>query len=160
MRPMRRSEWEVTDYKQMLEFMEACDICRIGMRDGEGVYILPLNFGYQEENGKLVLYFHGAKEGKKIDLLQENPNVSFEMDCKHKMTLANKDVACTYSFSYASIMGHCTVSLITEPEQIREGLQCVMSHYTQRSDWTFLDSAVNRVTVLRLEISDWSCKTR
>jgi len=31
----------------------------------EGVYIVPLNFGFKSENGRRTFYFHGAKEGKR-----------------------------------------------------------------------------------------------
>jgi len=32
-------------------------------------YIVPMNYGYVYENEKLTLFFHGAKEGKKIGIL-------------------------------------------------------------------------------------------
>ena len=64
---MRRKDREITSYDKMLEIMQSCDCCRIGLKDKDGVYILPLNFGYEEKSGKLTLYFHGASEGKKID---------------------------------------------------------------------------------------------
>lgn len=38
-------------------------------------YAIPLNQFYDEETGKL--YFHGAKEGLKIDLIKENNKVCF-----------------------------------------------------------------------------------
>ena len=38
-------------------------------------YALPVDFWYNPENGKI--YFHGAKEGNKIDLLKQNNKVSF-----------------------------------------------------------------------------------
>ena len=62
---MRRKDREITSYDKMLEIMQSCDCCRIGLKDKDGVYILPLNFGYEEKSGKLTLYFHGASEGKK-----------------------------------------------------------------------------------------------
>ena len=44
------------------------------------VYIVPLNFGYAEENGKRVFYFHSAKSGRKLDLIAGTPSVGFELD--------------------------------------------------------------------------------
>ncbi len=63
---MRRKDRQITDYEKMKEIMKRCDCCRLGFRDGEGVYILPLNFGFKEVNEKIVLYFHSATEGKKL----------------------------------------------------------------------------------------------
>lgn len=38
-------------------------------------YAIPLNHFYDEKDGKL--YFHGAKEGLKLDLIKENNQVCF-----------------------------------------------------------------------------------
>ena len=75
---MRRKEREVTDYNKMIEMLKSCDCCRIGLVDDKGAYIVPMNFGYEDNNGKLTLYFHGATEGKKIDLINNQPEISFE----------------------------------------------------------------------------------
>ena len=36
-------------------------------------YIVPLNYVWHEGN----IYFHGANEGKKVDMMQENANATF-----------------------------------------------------------------------------------
>ena len=41
---MRRKDREITSYDKMLEIMQSCDCCRIGLKDKDSVYILPLNF--------------------------------------------------------------------------------------------------------------------
>lgn len=107
---MRRKDREITSYDKMLEIMQSCDCCRIGLKDKDSVYILPLNFGYEEKSGKLTLYFHGASEGKKIDLIKQQNTASFEMDTKHQLVEA--DVACSYSYLYQSIMGKGKISLV------------------------------------------------
>ena len=42
-------------------------------------YVIPLNFGYKIEDNSLVLFFHSAREGRKIDILKEYNAVCFEM---------------------------------------------------------------------------------
>ena len=50
-------------------------IGRLGcQRDGK-VYVVPLNYGY---DGKFI-YAH-SKEGLKIGIMRENPDVCFEVD--------------------------------------------------------------------------------
>ena len=34
----------------------------------------------RQEDGEIVLYVHGAKAGKKMELIAKNPKVGFEMD--------------------------------------------------------------------------------
>ncbi len=53
---MRRKDREVTDFDKMMEILSACDCCRLGLVDENGAYIVPLNFGYEEADGKLFLF--------------------------------------------------------------------------------------------------------
>lgn len=78
---MRRRDREVTDEKEIREILDKGEILHIGMHDGEGIYVLPMNYGYTFEEGKLVFYMHGSLEGKKWDLIRENPSVFACSDC-------------------------------------------------------------------------------
>ena len=82
---MRRKDREIKDYKRMLEIVNRCDCIRIGFQETQGTYILPLNFGYELEKDQLTFYFHGAKEGKKVELTKEQNIVGFELDTKHEL---------------------------------------------------------------------------
>ena len=82
---MRRTEREITDYKSMLEVLRRCDCCRLGFVDGDAAYIVPMNFGFEDKDGALTLYFHGATQGKKMSLLPAQRTVSFEADCGHAL---------------------------------------------------------------------------
>ena len=64
---MRRKNREVTDRARIEEIIRSCHVCRLGFVDDGRAYIVPMNFGYVEEDGKYVFYFHSAKEGRKID---------------------------------------------------------------------------------------------
>lgn len=84
---MRRKDREVLDEVKIDKFIRNCDCCRIGFYDKENneVYIVPLNFGYSHVDNKRVFYFHGAKEGRKIELISKTKKVSFEMDSNHEL---------------------------------------------------------------------------
>ncbi|MEE1312942.1 MAG: hypothetical protein UHS41_04245 [Lachnospiraceae bacterium] len=43
------------------------------------MYIIPLNFGYEINDNAYVIYFHGAKEGRKIELIQKSTIAGFEI---------------------------------------------------------------------------------
>ena len=60
---MRRSDREVTDPKQIRDIIDHCTCCRLGFWDGQEVYILPLNFGYEEADGKRVFTSTVPKKG-------------------------------------------------------------------------------------------------
>ena len=65
MREMRLKKREIHDKTILREIIEACDVVRIGLKDEEGIFIVPMNYGYDlDESGealKLTLYIHGAK---------------------------------------------------------------------------------------------------
>lgn len=156
---MRRKDREIKDPGKIQEVLEACKVCRLGMTDDEGqVYIVPMNHGYRFEDGRLVIYFHGAREGKKLALLKKNPLVGIEMDCGHK--LKEGDLACQYTYLYASIIGNGRAKIVTEPKDKLEALSVIMKHQTGRE---FPEFAANpklerAVAVIRVEVETYTCK--
>lgn len=149
---MRRKEREVRDREKLEEILRACHCCRVGFIDHGQVYIVPVNFGYVYEEGKLVFYFHGAKEGRKISLIKENPLAGFEMDTGYELKTA--DVACGYSAYYQSITGQGRVSIVEDAEEKKKGLRAVMSHETGNSEWEFQDQMLKTVCVWKLAVEE------
>ena len=84
---MRRKDREVIDFEEVTAVINACECCRLGFVDGNEAYIVPLNFGFEIKNEKFILYFHCAKEGRKIDLIPKQETVSFEMDTNTSLVL-------------------------------------------------------------------------
>ena len=99
---MRRKDREITDKIKIDEIMKQCHVCRVGFNDDGKVYIVPLNFGYEIKNDRYILYFHSAKQGKKIDLIEKNRNAGFEMDTGYE--LVKDKIACGHSALYKSII--------------------------------------------------------
>ena len=153
---MRRKEREVTDYNKMIEILKSCDCCRIGLVDDKGAYIVPMNFGYEDNNGKLTLYFHGATEGKKIDLINNQPEISFETDTNDRKQyhLLQAHV----SYLYQSIMGKGQVKIVADRDTKIKGLNQIMHHYTGKSDYEFNENVLERTAVIKLAVTEWSCK--
>ena len=153
---MRRWERQVMDPDRIEDVIRACHCCRLGLYDGGRVYIVPLNFGYENNQGKRWLYFHSASKGRKIDLLKTGQTVGFEMDTNYQLQYAAE--ACGYSAKYASVIGAGTVSFLKETDEKVHALQQIMLHYTGKADWTFPDKALSSTCLFRLEVTELSCK--
>lgn len=153
---MRRREREVTDAGKIDAIIRSCDCCRLGFVDGEEAYIVPVNFVMAEEDGRRVLYLHGAKEGRKAALIREKGRCSFEMDTKHELLTA--DTACGHSYFYQSVMGRGSIAFVEEPEKKAAALNLIMGRYSGRSDWTFPQEVLERTGLIRVEIEELSCK--
>ena len=74
---MRRKDRELKDMADIVAIAKRETVCTVAFHDESCPYLIPLNYGAEVEEGKLVLYFHGAKEGTKIDKIRENPQVSY-----------------------------------------------------------------------------------
>ncbi|MDF3005137.1 MAG: 5-nitroimidazole antibiotic resistance protein [Oscillospiraceae bacterium] len=154
---MRRKDREVTEPAALLEIIRECKICRIAMQDEQGLYIVPLNFGYEFDDGKLTLYFHSAKEGRKIDILSKAPIVAFEMDCSHQ--LIESEIACRNGYAYKSIIGNGSASLIDDIEEKIKGLSLIMNHQTGK-EFEMPPQAANSVAVFKIQATDFTGKSR
>lgn len=153
---MRRKDREVTDLMKIENIISRCSCCRIGFHDEGEVYIVPLSFGYEAKGDTYIFYFHGAKEGRKIDLIKKNPMVGFEMDTNYALNKA--ELACGHSARFQSIIGNGIVSIVSEIEEKKLGLSLLMEHITGKQNWNFDEKMMNAATVFKLEVTKMSCK--
>ena len=153
---MRRSDREIRDIHEIIRIMEQCDVCRLAFNDEEYPYILPVNFGMQMENGQIVLYFHGADQGRKYDLIRKDNRASFEMDRAHKLVLEGDTGNCT--MEYESVMGRGKIEIVPEEEKY-EALNLLMRHY-HKEDFPFNQKVMPRTTVMKLVVEQITGKAR
>lgn len=159
---MLRKDREITDIKKIIEIIEKCDVCRIGLTDGKTPYVVPLNFGYEiienpENSGNnLILYFHGANAGKKIDLINKNPSVCVEMDCSHNLIIS--DDSCGHTMEFESVIGFGTAEIITDISEKIHGLKVLMKKYVKDREFEFSEVQTNSVTVFKITVNSVSGK--
>ncbi|MEG2918230.1 MAG: pyridoxamine 5'-phosphate oxidase family protein [Clostridium sp.] len=153
---MRRKDREITDKEKINEIIANCHCCRLGFYDDGEVYIVPLNFGYVEKDGKRIFYFHGAKEGRKIDLISKTHSAGFELDTNYNLNKG--ETACQYSAGFQSLIGTGHVTFVEEQVEKRAALQSIMLHNTRKDSWDFSDVMLNSVCVFKLEVKKISCK--
>lgn len=154
---MRRKDREITDPAHIDAVIRGCDCCRLGFCDAGEVYILPLNFGYENREGKRTFYFHSAREGRKIALIAGKPAVGFELDRGYR--LVPGDTACQYGARFQSVIGTGRVSFVEEDAERRMALASLMRQATGREDgWEFSDAMLRSVCIYKLEVDTISCK--
>lgn len=154
---MTRREFEITDMNEITAILDKCLIVHIGMIDGDEPYVVPLNYGYTMEDGKLTLYLHGATEGRKINIMRTNPKVFFEMNCE--VTPFEGKLACQYGTAYASIMGRGTAEVLENVEDKKKGLSLFMKTQTGK-DFEFTDGMISTVSVMKIHVSEFTAKRR
>lgn len=153
---MRRSDREITDTAEIMKIIEKCDVCRLGLAENNIPYVVPLNYGYEYLDGKLILYFHAAKEGKKLDIISKNPFACFEVDCSHNLVEA--DDACEYTMEYESVIGNGKIYFCDEKSEKVKALKQLMNKYVKDKEFSFPDQMIDSVLVFKLEVDEFTGK--
>ncbi len=154
---LTRREQEITDMNEIIHILDESKIAHIGLVDGDEPYVVPMNYGYVMENGKLTIYLHGAKRGRKLDLIRANPKVFFEAECD--LVPFEGDVACRYGIAYSSIMGKGTAEIIEDVEEKKLALSVLMKTQTGK-DFEFEDKLTTIVSIIKINVSQYTAKFR
>ena len=157
MNGMTRREQQVTDINEIIEILEKSKVVHVGMIDGDEPYVVPMNYGYILEDGKPVIYLHGARRGRKIDAIKANPKVFYEMCCD--ITPFEGEVACKYGITYASIMGRGLATLVEDVEEKKKALSILMKTQTGK-DFQFEDKLTTVVSIIKIDTLEFTAKKR
>lgn len=143
---MRKKEKEIKDKSVIESIIKRATVCRIALSEDNVPYIVPLNFGYKDN----FLYFHSAKEGRKIDMIRKNKDVCFEIDIDSELIEAEHP--CDWSTKYYSIIGFGEAFLVEDLEEKREALDIIMEHYSGKSSFEYPEKIINSLTVIKVRI--------
>ena len=149
---MRRTDKEITDQELISQIIEQAQVCRLGLAKDNIPYILPVSFGYDG----MAIYFHTAREGRKIEFMTANDRVCFEFE--HGVQLIRNDSnPCKWTFSFQSVIGYGTVRELTGLSERTAGLNQMMKHYSGR-DWPFTAEDIQAIRVWRIAIDSLTGK--
>ncbi len=149
---MRRSDKEIKDRRELESIIKSAGVCHLGLSDNDTPYVVPVNFGYRDNQ----LYFHSATQGKKIDILKRNNRVCFELDTGHE--LVKSEIPCTWGMKYRSVIGFGRAFFVEEPGEKKRVLNAIMEHYAGNS-YDFSRDQLEKVVVIRIEIDSMTGKS-
>ncbi|MCF0135508.1 MAG: pyridoxamine 5'-phosphate oxidase family protein [Lachnospiraceae bacterium] len=154
---MTRRELEVKDMNEIRMILDESKVMHLGLVDEGMPYIVPMNYGYVMEEGKLTLYLHSSVKGYKLDVMAKNPLCCFEMETG--LEPFEGDVACKYGIAYWSLMGRGKISFVEDVEEKKQAMTILMRTQTAK-EFEFNDKLVGVVTVLRIDVSEYTAKHR
>lgn len=102
MKTLRRKEKEIKDKDEIIRILESTKYITIAMCRNNEPYLVTLSHGYDKQQN--CIYFHCAKEGKKIDYLKENDKVWGQA----LMDKGYVQGACDHLFATAQFKGRVT----------------------------------------------------
>jgi nitroimidazol reductase NimA-like FMN-containing flavoprotein (pyridoxamine 5'-phosphate oxidase superfamily) len=148
---MRRKDKEIIDKSEIESIIHQSLVCRLALSDEEGPYVVPLCFGYRDND----LYFHSAGEGKKIEMLKRNSKVCFEFDIGAE--IRKGETACDWGLKYKSVIGFGKASIIEDPQERRMALGIIADQYGDNAH-DFSDALFKVTTLIKVEISSMTGK--
>jgi len=145
----------MTDIAEIESVIKCADVCRIALTDGNTPYIVTMNFGYSGGKDKRI-YFHCAQEGRKLEMIRKNNYVCFELDTDHNLIKGKN--ACDFKMKYRSVVGYGHIAICHNDSDKKNGLDCIMSHYSEDKTFIYEPETFKRTTILCLEINQISGK--
>jgi len=140
---MGKKERTIHDPKELESIINRAQVCRLALSYEDRPYLVPLNFGYQDNR----LYFHTGKTGKKIDILRKNPRVCFQMDVD--LDVLSSENPCKWNMRYRSVIGYGKAAFIEDPVEKRRALDVIVNHYSGQSG-TYPDKLVDRLAIIEI----------
>ena len=148
---MRRKEKQIQEQSVIESIIAKAEVCYLAMSNNDVPYVVPLNFGYQDN----VLYFHSADEGKKLQLIKANPNVSFSMTIDSEIVKADK--ACNWGMIYKSVIGRGIASFIEDQKAKIRALDIIMNQYASEA-WEYKPKMLDKTVIVKIEIEELTGK--
>lgn len=123
-------------------------------------YSVPINFCTLDGQ----IYFHGAKKGKKVSLIEENSNASFSVVENYSLIqsyFSTKDnLACPATQFFKSIIAQGKIEFVEEYEEKANALEALMQKlqpegkYIPLNDKSVYEKKINSVLVYKLVIDN------
>ncbi len=157
MQGLTKREFRITDPDQITHILDTAAVLHLGLAADNVPYVVPMSYGYIMEGEKLVLYLHSAVRGRKLEMVQHNPNVFFSIDCDR--VPFEGVLPCQYGISYSSVMGRGTASIVEDVEEKKKAMSILMKTQTGK-DFTFEDRLVSIVSVIRIDVTEYTAKHR
>ncbi len=149
---MRRNDKRIDDPALIETIMRKARVCRIALADDNVPYVVPMNFGFRGN----TIYLHSAGEGRKLEILSRNNQVCFEVDTD--LEIVTGEAACSWGAKYYSVIGKGKASIVNEPGEKRIALDSIMEKYSGKPVWDYGSAAIEKVTVIRIDLTDLSGK--
>ncbi len=116
-------------------------------------YVIPVHFVYSEK----AIYIHGLSKGQKVENIQRNSSVCFEVVRQRNFLLA--DEPCDVNTEYKSVIIHGKASLLNEKEKKIEALDAIVRKYVPNlAGKEFPSNMLAATGVIKIEVNECTGK--
>lgn len=148
---VRRKEKEMVDRAELETVISEARVCRMGLCDGGIPYIVPLCFGYTAD----TFYFHCAAEGRKLEILEKNPEVCLELEAGVALKPGAK--ACDWGMTFRSVIGFGRAERVEAPDSKRQALDLIMARYATGA-FDYPEAAIEKTVIIKVHVRNMTGK--
>jgi uncharacterized protein len=148
---MRRKDKEIKDKAQIEQIIADALVCRLALAVDNQPYVVPLNFGYRDN----TVYFHCARQGRKIDMLTANPRVCLEFSVV--LDLVRGETSCEWGQLFKSVLAFGNARLIEDEAEKSAALDIIMAHYGGRGG-DYSDKKLKTTAVVAVALTEMTGK--
>jgi uncharacterized protein len=152
---IRKKEREIKDTEVIVGILKSVKYLVVAMCSGNVPYVVVLSSGYDEKEN--AFYFHCAKEGRKLDIIKDNPDVCATAiedhgyakgDCSHK---------------YRSLVVYGKMTLVDSLDDMKHGIRVMLKQLEGEGEEVYKsfikkDADYNNVAILKLQIEKIDAK--
>ncbi len=123
---------------------------RLAVCDGNGPYIVPLNYFFDENKNEIII--HCAKKGRKIDAINANDRVCFEVD--EMKELVSGPMPCEFDVVYRSVIVEGRATLVKDDNEKAEDLNKIFRKYAPGSSMCVSPEMAKGTLTVRISIDN------
>ena len=149
---MRRQDREIKDPSVILDIINSLPIGHLAMNDAGKPYGVTMNYLSElDADRNAVLYFHGAKEGRKAEILARDQHVYFfaERDDGPKVIVRPNGTKSVTNL-YVSVAGEGVMELVEDAAEKRRVLLAMANAFSDEPIESIPDAVVERTAVWKL----------
>lgn len=146
-------KYEIQSKHKMIEFLNEQPVGRIASLDGNGYpQVIPMNFVYHDG----AVYMHSHPFGEKLENIQRNPNIGFEVDqhiCFLPSYYFHPTDASQADTLYISVVIKGKAELVHGNEEKSLALNALMEKYQKEGRYEALDAnmpSVHEVVIIKV----------
>ena len=141
---MRRAE-RAMNAEETQQFLETATVGRLGMISKGEPYVVPLNYIYLDD----LVYFHSAKEGRKMEALRGGARVCFEVDVLMGIRDDTDPCAMGTYFKSVTLFGDC--DRVEDSTEALRALEALVEKHSRRPDRSRIpEEALETVVVMKI----------
>jgi len=158
---MRRQDREIKDQSVIHDIINSLPVGHLAMNDAGKPYGVTMNYISELDAARnAVLYFHGAKEGRKVEILSRDPHVYFFAERDNGPTvIARPNGTRSVTNLYVSVAGEGVMEPVEAFEEKRRVLLAMANAFSDDPFDSIPDAVVEMTAVWKLVLNGVTGKT-